>query len=88
VRPLQEPPISAVPPERSAGAPSRAVRCVVGVVGGVLWWGGLLWLVLGSEAAAGSAGGWVAAGGWGLGLIPLHAVPAYARRPRRRRAQA
>jgi hypothetical protein len=86
--PVQEPPISAVPRGRGAAAPSRAARCVVGVVGGVLWWGGLLWLVLGPEASAASVRGWVAAGGWGLGLIPLHAVPAYARRPRRRRAQA
>lgn len=88
MHPLQEPPISAAQPGHAAGAPSRAVRCVVGVIGGVLWWGGLLWLVLGPGASAASMRGWVAAGGWGLGLIPLHAVPAYVRRPRRRRAQA
>lgn len=85
MRPLQEPPISAAPASAGAAAGPRGVRCVIGVVGGVLWWGGLLWVLLRPALAPGAAAaaswpGWVAAGGWGLGLIPLHAVPAYARR--------
>lgn len=65
----------------------RRTRCVIGVIGGALWWGGLIWLVLGPEASTASVPGWIAAGGWGLGLIPLHAVPAHVRRPRVRPAQ-
>ncbi|MFG1808305.1 hypothetical protein [Streptomyces sp. NPDC049040] len=65
------------PRSRSA----RRLRCVIGVIGGVLWWGAVLRLAIRPEAA----GPWrsaVAAGGWSLGLIPLHAVPARIRRPR------
>lgn len=68
-------------------SPARRVRCVIGVIAGVLWWGGLLCYVLGPGVPAASWQGWVAAGGWGLGLIPLHAVPAHACRPRRHGAR-
>jgi hypothetical protein len=99
MRPLQELPISTAPTPDPGGAAHRAragareplprrVRRVIGLVGGMLWWGGLLWFVLGPEASTVSVRGWVAAGGWGLGLIPLHAVPACARASRRRRVQA
>ncbi|WP_333766658.1 hypothetical protein [Streptomyces sp. IBSBF 2435] len=52
---------------------------MIGVIGGVLWWGTLLRLAAEPEAV----GPWqsaLAAGGWSLGLIPLHAVPAGVRR--------
>ncbi|WP_329174053.1 hypothetical protein [Streptomyces sp. NBC_01477] len=52
---------------------------MIGVIGGVLWWGTLLRLAVEPEVV----GPWqsaLAAGGWSLGLIPLHAVPAGVRR--------
>lgn len=45
-----------------------------GAVGGALWW----WAALRFAVRPDTAGAWegaLAAGGWGLGLIPLHAVP-------------
>ncbi|WP_073502201.1 hypothetical protein [Actinacidiphila paucisporea] len=67
------------------GSRRRAVRCVIGVIGGVLWWGSLLWLAIRPEAV-GPWQGVLAAGGWSLGLIPLHAVPVGIRRTRATRA--
>lgn len=75
------PPRPRLAPARRASWP-RILRCVIGVIGGVLWWGALLRLAVRPEAAAGWQGA-VAAGGWSLGLIPLHAVPAHIRRSRR-----
>lgn len=52
----------------------RAVVLLVAVGGGLLWWWAVLRLAVHPEAA----GPWetaMAAGGWSLGLIPLHAVP-------------
>lgn len=63
--------------DRTRAMPRR-LRCVIGVIGGVLWWGAVYRLVAGPAEAA----PWfdaLVAGGWGLGLIPLHAVPAHAR---------
>ncbi|CAG6392958.1 hypothetical protein NMG29_15890 [Streptomyces cocklensis] len=79
-------------PSRPAAAAShlswrRMLRCVIGAIGGVLWWGALLRLAIRPEAG----GPWqsaLAAGGWSLGLIPLHAVPARIRRPHRGDATA
>ncbi|WP_327288393.1 hypothetical protein [Streptomyces sp. NBC_01198] len=51
------------------------------VAGGALWWGALLRLAVHPEAV-GPWQGALAAGGWSLGLIPLHAVPVRIRRPR------
>jgi hypothetical protein len=59
---------------------------VIGVIGGVVWWGVLLRLAVGPDAA----GPWqsvLAAGGWSLGLIPLHAVPRHVPTTRARRAR-
>lgn len=55
----------------------RAVRwggACVALAAGALWW----WAVLRLAVRPDGTGAWegaVAAGGWGLGLIPLHAVP-------------
>lgn len=86
----QEPP--AVPSSGPADPPTRRawpriLRCVIGVVGGVLWWGVLLGFAVRPEAVGGWQGA-LAAGGWSLGLIPLHAVPARVRRSRRGGATA
>ncbi|WUH90557.1 hypothetical protein OG900_10920 [Streptomyces sp. NBC_00433] len=56
------------------------------MVGGALWWGALLRLAIRPEAV-GPWQGALAAGGWSLGLIPLHAVPVRIRRPRTTRAR-
>ncbi|WP_234019032.1 MULTISPECIES: hypothetical protein [unclassified Streptomyces] len=40
---------------------------------GVLWWWGVLRLAFASDA--GAFEGAVAAGGWGLSLLPVHALP-------------
>ena len=66
----------------------RILRHVIGVIGGVLWWGMLLRLAVRPEVVAGGWQGALAAGGWSLGLIPLHAVPAGVRRSRRAGATA
>ncbi|MFD6231546.1 hypothetical protein ACFWFZ_32495 [Streptomyces sp. NPDC060232] len=50
---------------------------------GALWWWAVLRLVL-APAEAGAVEGAVAVGGWGLGLLPVHCVPAPLRRVRRR----
>jgi hypothetical protein len=70
--------LQAVSRPRSRGS----VRCVIGVIGGVMWWGAVLRLVV----APHGAGSWqgVVAAGWSLGLIPLHAVPV--KLPGRRKA--
>jgi hypothetical protein len=81
-------PLSSSPPGGSCGRfpPRRRLRCVIGLIGGVLWWGALLRLGAGPPADPWASA--VAAGGWGLGLIPLHAVPVSVRRagPDRSRA--
>lgn len=51
---------------------------------GVLWAGAVAYLALVRPDAAGPWQALLAAGGWSLGLIPLHAVPAYQARPARR----
>ncbi|AQT76824.1 hypothetical protein B1K54_26465 [Streptomyces sp. fd1-xmd] len=45
------------------------------MTGGALWWWAVLRLVL-APAESGPVGGAVAVGGWGLGLLPVHCVPA------------
>ncbi|MEC4571129.1 hypothetical protein L8C58_08365 [Streptomyces sp. CMAA1738] len=52
---------------------------------GALWWWAVLRLVL-APAESGAVEGAVAVGGWGLGLLPVHCVPAPLRRARRRAA--
>lgn len=44
---------------------------VLALVGGLLWWGAVLRLVLAPEVS-GPVEGAVAVGGWGLGLLPVH----------------
>ncbi|WP_328916545.1 MULTISPECIES: hypothetical protein [unclassified Streptomyces] len=50
-----------------------------GAVGGALWWWAALRFAVRPDAAE-AWEGVLAAGGWGLGLIPLHAVPLRRRR--------
>ncbi|MFE7094326.1 hypothetical protein [Streptomyces erythrochromogenes] len=50
---------------------------------GALWWWAVLRLVL-VPAESGAVEGAVAVGGWGLGLLPVHCVPAPVRRARLR----
>ncbi len=50
---------------------------------GALWWWAVLRLVL-VPAETGAVEGAVAVGGWGLGLLPVHCVPAPLRRARLR----
>ncbi|MGW5355900.1 hypothetical protein ACWERV_36000 [Streptomyces sp. NPDC004031] len=64
----------------------RRLRCVIGLIGGVLWWGAVLGLAAGRAPVLPWLSA-VAAGGWGLGLIPLHAVPAHVRRTRAARSR-
>ncbi|WP_344079843.1 hypothetical protein [Streptomyces crystallinus] len=65
-----------------------AVRWVPALVVGALWW----WAVLRLLAAPDQAGlleGAVAAGGWGLSLLPVHVTsPAVTTASRRRRSDA
>ncbi|MFF7298581.1 hypothetical protein ACIPRL_19875 [Streptomyces sp. NPDC090085] len=49
---------------------------------GALWWWAVLRLLL-VPAESGAVEGAVAVGGWGLGLLPVHCVPAPVRRLRR-----
>ncbi|MEV6753538.1 hypothetical protein [Streptomyces sp. NPDC051214] len=51
----------------------RVVRWAPALVLGALWWWGVLRLALVPEA--GVLEGAVAAGGWGLSLLPVHCVP-------------
>ncbi|WP_107470819.1 hypothetical protein [Streptomyces sp. ERV7] len=64
-----------------------AVRWVPALVVGALWW----WAVLRLLTAPDEAGvfeGAVAAGGWGLSLLPVHVAPTVTRASRRRRSDA
>jgi hypothetical protein len=67
-----------VPPEwRRCRWIRRAVRwtgACAALAAGALWWVAVLRLVARPDGT-GAWEGAVAAGGWGLGLIPLHAVP-------------
>lgn len=51
----------------------RIARRGVALALGALWWWGTLRLVLAPDA--GVLEGAVAAGGWGLSLLPVHCVP-------------
>ncbi|MEV2256747.1 hypothetical protein AB0I94_40455 [Streptomyces sp. NPDC050147] len=51
----------------------RVVRWAPALVLGALWWWGVLRLALVPDA--GVLEGAVAAGGWGLSLLPVHCVP-------------
>lgn len=62
----------------------RAVRWTVALTLGALWWWAALRLAL-YPGSAGPVEGALTAGGWGLGLIPLHTVPEAAARTRRGR---
>ncbi|MBT2492636.1 hypothetical protein J7E96_29830 [Streptomyces sp. ISL-96] len=55
----------------------RGAALVVTVVFGAVWWGAVLRLVLVPERT-GVVEGAVAAGGWGLSLLPVHVVSAAA----------
>ncbi|MGV9316106.1 hypothetical protein ACWDR0_28555 [Streptomyces sp. NPDC003691] len=46
---------------------------LAGLLGGALWWWAVLRLALVPERS-GLAEGFLAAGGWGLGLLPVHAT--------------
>nr|WP_032918851.1 hypothetical protein [Streptomyces rimosus] len=50
------------------------VRLVAGAAAGGLWWWAVLRLAL-WPGTAGIVEGTVAAGGWGLSLLPVHCVP-------------
>ncbi|MDF9816040.1 hypothetical protein M2266_005271 [Streptomyces sp. SPB162] len=60
----------------------RAVRWPVALCLGALWWWAALRLAV-QPGRAGPVEGVLTAAGWGLGLIPLHAVPRPAARTRR-----
>lgn len=51
----------------------RTARWIPAVAFGALWWWGLLRLAFSPDA--GAFEGAVAAGGWGLSLLPVHTVP-------------
>lgn len=51
----------------------RTARWIPAVAFGVLWWWGLLRLAFSPDA--GAFEGAVAAGGWGLSLLPVHTAP-------------
>ncbi|WP_428951896.1 hypothetical protein [Streptomyces sp. cg35] len=51
----------------------RLLRWIPAVVLGALWWWGVLRLAFAPDA--GAFEGAVAAGGWGLSLLPVHALP-------------
>ena len=53
--------------------PGRIVRRGAALVLGALWWCSVLRLALAPDA--GVLEGAVAAGGWGLSLLPVHCVP-------------
>nr|WP_189955900.1 hypothetical protein [Streptomyces alanosinicus] len=52
---------------------ARMVRGAVGLGLGAVWWWAVLRITLGQSA--GVLEGAVAAGGWGLSLLPVHCVP-------------
>ncbi|MFJ9037631.1 hypothetical protein ACIRF8_13705 [Streptomyces sp. NPDC102406] len=60
-------------PHRIPGVMLGALRWIPGLVLGALWWWGVLRLALAPDA--GALEGAVAAGGWGLSLLPVHALP-------------
>ncbi|MEV7289414.1 hypothetical protein AB0O01_33520 [Streptomyces sp. NPDC093252] len=51
----------------------RIVRWGVGLVFGAVWWWAVVRLAI--APGAGVVEGAVAAGGWGLSLLPVHCVP-------------
>ncbi|MEW2622353.1 hypothetical protein [Streptomyces sp. NPDC048106] len=51
----------------------RAVRWAVALAGGAVWWWAVLRLALGQ--GEGALEGAVAAGGWGLSVLPVHCAP-------------
>lgn len=51
----------------------RPVRWAIALLAGALWWWATLRLAMAPDRA-GPVEGLVAAGGWGLSLIPLHSV--------------
>ncbi|AYA16411.1 hypothetical protein DCW30_28335 [Streptomyces alfalfae] len=51
----------------------RAIRWVPALGFGALWWWGVLRLAFAPDA--GALEGAVAAGGWGLSMLPVHCVP-------------
>ncbi|MEV3859757.1 hypothetical protein AB0J38_36320 [Streptomyces sp. NPDC050095] len=51
----------------------RLLRWIPAVALGALWWWGVLRLAFAPDA--GAFEGAVAAGGWGLSLLPVHALP-------------
>ncbi|MFF2655086.1 hypothetical protein [Streptomyces sp. NPDC058045] len=55
------------------GGAVRMVRVLVGLALGALWWWAVLRLAF--SPRAGVVEGAVAAGGWGLSLLPVHCVP-------------
>lgn len=63
-----------------------AVRWVPALVVGALWWWAVVRLLAAPEEA-GVLEGTVAAGGWGLSLLPVHVTgPTVTRASRRRRS--
>ncbi|MGW5198705.1 hypothetical protein [Streptomyces spiralis] len=56
-----------------AGPAVRRAAALVALGLGALWWWAVLRLVLSGDA--GVLEGAVAAGGWGLSLLPVHCVP-------------
>ncbi|MCB5910563.1 hypothetical protein [Streptomyces pinistramenti] len=58
---------------------ARPGRWAAAVLVGLLWWWAVLRLTL-WPASAGPVEGAVAAGGWGLSLLPVHCVPWAGRR--------
>lgn len=63
--------------------PSRhRIRIAAAVVLGIVWWTAVLKLTL-QPGPAGFVDGVLAAGGWGLGLIPLHTTERVRRNGRR-----
>ncbi|GAA2200081.1 hypothetical protein GCM10009787_49540 [Streptomyces bangladeshensis] len=56
-----------------AGMVGRTVRWTIALGAGAVWWWAVLRLATGEDA--GVLEGAVAAGGWGLSLLPVHCVP-------------
>lgn len=69
---------SSAPLRRALGAVGWVI---VPALGGVWWWA--VFRLLAQPERAGPVEGLVAAGGWGLSLLPVHCVP-WARTPRRK----